>query len=422
MNQAPDPPVSDDTCQAAERSKTPEPPGRILVVDDTPISLELLAEMLSERGYIVRTAGNGTTALESAAADPPELILLDVNMPDLSGYEVCRRLKQDPKLADIPVIFISALHETVDKVKAFDVGAVDYLTKPFHLEEVLARVANHLRLLRYRRAIREQNQKLRRALDDLSRARDRIRQYASRLEADEEAGKRVQFRLLPQDGKTLGAYRFQWRLMPSMVVSGDFVDYFDLDGDLIGFYIADVSGHGVASAFVTVLVKAYVNHAFEDYRRGRSDVLANPARFLGALNDELLRESLGKHVALFYGVLERQRPVLRAANAGQFPFPILASSGAARYLEAKHPPAGLFPDARYRDIEVTLPETCQLTMFSDGALDLMPGDGLQEQLRLLRELAGDADTDIAAIAERLRRLAPEELPDDVAILRISRGS
>lgn len=123
----------------------------ILAVDDTPASLRLLTDILSAEGYQVRSAINGELALSAAAMLPPQLVLLDVTMPVMSGFEVCQRLKQDPKLKDVPVIFVSALSEMPDKLKGFDIGGVDYVTKPFQREELLARVRTHLELhhLRY---------------------------------------------------------------------------------------------------------------------------------------------------------------------------------------------------------------------------------------------------------------------------------
>jgi putative two-component system response regulator len=118
----------------------------ILAVDDTPASLRLLTDILSGEGYSVRSAINGELALKAAMAQPPQLILLDVNMPGMDGFEVCRRLKQEQKLHDVPVIFVSALSETPDKLKGFDIGGVDYVTKPFQREELLARVRTHLEL------------------------------------------------------------------------------------------------------------------------------------------------------------------------------------------------------------------------------------------------------------------------------------
>ncbi|MES9990823.1 MAG: HD domain-containing phosphohydrolase [Candidatus Thiodiazotropha sp.] len=118
----------------------------ILAVDDTPASLRLLTEILAAEGYLVRSAINGELALNAAIAQPPKLILLDVNMPGMDGFEVCHRLKQEPDLNEIPVIFVSALSEMPDKLKGFEIGGVDYVTKPFQRDELLARVQTHLQL------------------------------------------------------------------------------------------------------------------------------------------------------------------------------------------------------------------------------------------------------------------------------------
>src|SRR5438552_9399809 len=123
-------------------------PASILVVDDTSANLQVLAGMLKDRGYKVRPVPGGKLALQAARRDPPDLILLDINMPDMDGYEVCEHLKADDRLKGIPVIFISALTEQLDKVKSFATGGVDYLTKPFQMEEPHARVETHLKLRR----------------------------------------------------------------------------------------------------------------------------------------------------------------------------------------------------------------------------------------------------------------------------------
>ena len=139
--------------------RTRETP-RILVVDDTPQNLQLLEAMLRDQGYRVFALPNGEMALKAVLKDQPDLILLDVLMPGLDGYEVCSRLKADPQFADTPVIFLSALSEPLDKVKGFQCGGVDYVTKPFQVEEVLARVETHLKLRRLQRELRAQNARL----------------------------------------------------------------------------------------------------------------------------------------------------------------------------------------------------------------------------------------------------------------------
>jgi len=145
-----------------EQRLSREDVSNVIVVDDTPANLQLLTGMLKERGYKVRPVPSGKLALQAAKNDPPDLILLDVMMPEMDGYEVCKQLKADEKLKEIPVIFISALNETMDKVRAFTVGGVDYVTKPFQFGEVDARVRTHLELQRQRRKLNENYEHLRR--------------------------------------------------------------------------------------------------------------------------------------------------------------------------------------------------------------------------------------------------------------------
>ncbi|MDD5249783.1 MAG: response regulator [Rhodocyclaceae bacterium] len=136
----------------------PASSGDVLIVEDTPASLQLLSDLLTHAGYAARRARDGKIALLSAQAEPPELILLDVRMPDIDGYEVCRRLKADPRTHDVPVIFLSALRDTEDKVLAFQVGAADYIAKPYQPDEVLARVRTHIELGRLRARLEERVQ------------------------------------------------------------------------------------------------------------------------------------------------------------------------------------------------------------------------------------------------------------------------
>jgi two-component system, sensor histidine kinase and response regulator len=133
----------------------------VLVVDDTPANLSLLCGMLKERGYRVRPVPSGDLALDAAWSDPPDLVLLDISMPEMDGFEVCRRLKADPRSAEIPVVFLTAHTEPTEKVKAFALGGVDYVTKPFQIEEVHARVATHIELSFQKRELKESYDRLR---------------------------------------------------------------------------------------------------------------------------------------------------------------------------------------------------------------------------------------------------------------------
>jgi len=148
--------------------------GIVLIVDDTPANLGVLSDMLASAGYKVRPAPSGRLALRAAKNDPPDMILLDINMPEMNGFEVCNRLKADDKLRSIPVLFISALTETKDKIKAFESGGLDYITKPFQAEEVLARVNTHLESRRYQTELMEKSMALQKALDELKAAQGKL--------------------------------------------------------------------------------------------------------------------------------------------------------------------------------------------------------------------------------------------------------
>lgn len=156
-------------------NEPPEPHrGNILVVDDTPNNLRLLSAMLTEQGYEVRRVISGQMALKTAEANPPDLILLDIKMPDMNGYEVCQRLKANPRTQEIPVIFISALDEVIDKVKAFAVGGVDYITKPFSEEEVFVRVENSLTIRKLQKQLQAQNERLKQEILERQQVEDKL--------------------------------------------------------------------------------------------------------------------------------------------------------------------------------------------------------------------------------------------------------
>ncbi|MEH2267464.1 MAG: ATP-binding protein [Nostoc sp.] len=150
------------------------PKADILVIDDTPENLNLLSAMLTEQGYKVRSVTKGSTGLRGANAVPPDLILLDVNMPEMNGYEVCQHLKTNDRTREIPVIFISALGDVLDKVKAFAVGGVDYITKPFQLEEVLARIENHLTIWKLQQQLQAQNERLQQEIHERTKAEEKF--------------------------------------------------------------------------------------------------------------------------------------------------------------------------------------------------------------------------------------------------------
>ncbi|MBE9223862.1 response regulator [Phormidium sp. LEGE 05292] len=175
--------------QQQKPQSNPQTAPNILIVDDTPDNLRLLSTMLTGQGYYVRKAINGQIALKATEMSPPDLILLDVNMPLMNGYEVCQALKANPNTCKIPVIFISALDQVIDKIKAFEVGGVDYITKPFQLEEVLARINNQLNQKKLSEQLEYKNQQLQAEISDRKKAEIKIRLLLAATQAISRAEK-----------------------------------------------------------------------------------------------------------------------------------------------------------------------------------------------------------------------------------------
>jgi sigma-B regulation protein RsbU (phosphoserine phosphatase) len=231
------------------------PDTTILVVDDSPVNLRLVVRTLEGRGYRLLAAKSGRAAIDIARRTRPDLILLDVMMPEMDGFEVCRALKADPVTKDAIVMFLSALGEVSDKVAGLELGAADYITKPIQAEEVLARVANHVARQHLAREVR--------------RSRDR-------LEHELASAGAMQRRILPAklpsgQGATFAAY-----YRTSLYAGGDYYDVLVLPDGRYGVFVADVSGHGAPAAIVMAMIRAAV-HAY----RGAS---CTPAAMLLNIN------------------------------------------------------------------------------------------------------------------------------------------
>ena len=358
--------------------------------------------LLQQRGYEVLVAGDGGEALAVAKEGSPEVVLMDLQMPRMGGLEALGEFSR--QFPDLPVIIVSGTGDINTVIEALRLGASDYLIKPVGDGSTLIhRIETNLE----RSRLKLQKRELQRQLE----------LHLERMREDEEAGRRIQTRLSPATDWPFGPYRFDYRVIPSLVLSGDMPDYFRVDDRFAVFYCADVAGHGVPSALVTVLVKGLIAKYFEHYRNLSDPLVLEPDRLLLQLNKELLEARLDKHLTLFYGVLDGHTNRLRYSNGGHYPPPILFTPGGVQTLEQESMAVGLFPFAQFETATLSLPETFRLVLFSDGALDALALPSVEAKLACLRQMG--TRNALARFVGEVK--ANKELPDDFAFLSVIRG-
>ena len=265
----------------------------------------------------------------------------------------------------------------------------------------------------------ELGKRIRAALERTRPSDIRIAGQLASLERDQRAGRYIQQRILPRSPLAIGAYRLAHQVRPSMILSGDFVDYFRIGEDHFVFYIADVSGHGASSALVTVILKNFSRRLRREYR---PRMLKRPGEMLATLNRELLDQDLGKHVAMFIGVVDLRANAVTYANAGHFPHAIHAGGGRARRLECRGKPVGLFDNVDYDVAEAPLAAGESVVAFSDGVLEVMPEQDLTAKEARLVACAASHAPDVAALWDAVGVVRGSTGPDDMTCLVVARAA
>jgi sigma-B regulation protein RsbU (phosphoserine phosphatase) len=395
--------MSHDQADAPKEPALSSSKGNILIVDDTPANLRLLSKMLAEQGYRVRPVPDGPLALAATRAEPPDLILLDIRMPEMNGYEVCEHLKADAQTRDIPIIFISALDATQDKVRAFTVGGVDYVTKPFQFEEVLARVETHLALRKLQKQLQDANRKMARELA--------------------LAGE-VQASFLPRELPHIPGLQLSVTLKPARETSGDFYDVNLLPNGRLGILVADVVDKGVGAALFMALSWILIRTYAAEYP-------TQPELVLSAVNRRILKDTnANQFVAVFYGILDPATGTLVYCNAGHCPpYLVSAQSGEdVRKLIRTGVPLGIFEDETWEQGVVQLAPGDVLVLYTDGITEaqneqeaFFGEDRLLESVRAsLGHPAQDIQDAIITDIHKFMDDAPQF--DDIALAVVVRDS
>lgn len=330
----------------------------LLLVDDDPENIRIVHSILSGT-YKIHVAMNGTKALELAKAETaPDLILLDVVMPNRDGYEVCSQLKADPKTRDIPVIFLTGKTEIADETRGFDVGAVDYIHKPFSPPIVKARVQTHL---------------------SLRDARETVARQLLAINSELETARGVQLSILPQEMPQVQGLEITARYLPMSSVAGDFYDFIAVDDNSLGVLIADVSGHGLSSA----LIASMLQNALSSMSLHASD----PARVLSGLNQALYGRFRNNFVTAAYLFLDLEMNTARYAGSAHPPILLwrARTREVTEYLN-NGLMLGPFLDSIYSNTTFTLEQGDKILLITDGILEVKNSSGIEFGITRLKQI------------------------------------
>lgn len=362
----------------------------ILIVDDEVPNLQLLTQLLSEAGYQVRPATSPRLALKSALAKPPNLILLDVKMPEMDGFELCRRLKSNAATKDIPVIFLSSLRDTGDKVRGLQLGALDYVSKPFQPKEVIARVDTHLTIHRLRREVQNQRDQLEHELEVVSE---------------------VQRRLLPKRLPKIEGLNLAVHYETSRYAGGDYYDIIEITDNQWGIMVADAEGHSSPAAVLMAMTCSLL-HSY-------SEPPTDPAKVLTYINRTLCKLAEPSFVTALYAVFDANLRTLRFARAGHPP-PMIFRHDENKSLELAGEAIyamGIQPYDHLPVEETRLGSGDRVLLYTDGVTERFDIEGnIYGGNRLLKLLATDAANNprqiLDTIIEDVQRFAGGRPPDD----------
>jgi serine phosphatase RsbU (regulator of sigma subunit) len=369
----------------------------VLLVDDEPANIQIVNSILKDT-YKTRIATSGAKALELASQEPaPDLILLDVMMPEMDGYEVCSRLKSADHTRDIPVIFLTGQTEIEDETKGFNVGAVDYIHKPFSPAVVQARVHTHLVL----RGIRAQ-----------------LASQLQTIQSEMNTARQIQLSILPREIPAIKGLDISARYLPMTSVAGDFYDFIAIDEKRIGILVADVSGHGMPAALISSMLKIALD--------GQTKHAADPARVLDGLNQALCGKFQGHFVTAVYVVVDTERECLRYAGAGHPPLILMDhSTGEAHDFLENGLFLGYFPDASYTAMEIPFKAGDCGVLYTDGIPEMTDPSDEQFGLERLKQFLQDnhdlsAGQFVDALLDELSRwsnlASGREAEDDITLL------
>jgi sigma-B regulation protein RsbU (phosphoserine phosphatase) len=408
----------------------PRPP-LALIAEDSRIQAKVLERRLMQAGYAVRVAFDGAAAVDMAREQKPDVIVSDIEMPKMSGYDFCRAVKQDPRLRDVPVILLSTLADAEDIIRGLDAGADNYVTKPYDPAYLLARIeavrslplsndrgeeeeipvtlagrtykvrsgrqqALNLLVSTFENAV-EKNRELHRMNEQLTLAKEKLSQWNTELQSlnqkletanermsrDLHAAARVQQSLLPAGRPEIAGVELAWKYTPCEELAGDFLNCFPLDDTHVAMYVVDVSGHGAASSLLAVAIsRMLTSHSspssllsYRDPMTGELRVTP-PSKVAEELNRRFPMEAQdGLYFTICYAVLNTKTGLLRYVSGGHPPLVHLPKGGKPAFLGAENLPIGIAEDIPFDEAKLEIGKGDRIYFYSDGV-----PEGMNERL------------------------------------------
>ncbi|MDG1232587.1 MAG: fused response regulator/phosphatase [Pseudomonadales bacterium] len=375
---------------------------QLLIISESAETEEMRLR-LAEGGFNAVTIVDYPNALPSIGSNLPDLILLTIE-PGHSSFSLVDKIHRQFPRVTIVMVATNIAEEAVGGY--LQAGASDYIYYVGAQKELLVHVVMHNLECHINAAA--------------VAASEETSSMLQRLERDQRSGFRVQQAMLPDSPTSIRGITFNHQLYPSLIMSGDFIDYFELVDGKIAFYIADVSGHGASSAFITVLLKSLSRRLLDEFGRYLST-----AEILSWINAELMQWKLEQHVTMFFGIIDEENNFLEYSNAAHFPGTILCFDQGAKFLEIGGQPLGLYSEPVYQVHHVDLPENYSIVMFSDGVFEILPQGTLEAKEEHLlsvvkcqqsgENLAGMVN----GLVDDLGVLSASAIPDDIAVFTVA---
>ncbi|MDC9719288.1 MAG: SpoIIE family protein phosphatase [Gammaproteobacteria bacterium] len=385
---------------------------QILIVASDLDLKHIITQHYATHAYHVTATNDPLHALDYLTNEAVNLVLFQYHEdPTLTALlqdmlELC---------AQVPLIVLTKINRIEAVTNMLRLGVTDVFNLPLtSMNELDQSVARHVK----RSSLFYENMQYRQELEIVYR---QVNKNLAELQQDQLAGRLIQQRMMPPENCSINGLTLQRYMKSSLYLSGDFVDHIPLDEDRILFYLADVSGHGASSAFLTVLLKNITNRLAREYLESNGKDVILPAKVVTQINCELLDFDIDKHMTIFMGIMDRNNHMLTYCVGGHLPMPLLSQNNEVKYLSGLGSglPVGLFEDPKYVDLEQPLEPDFKLLVSSDGIFEVLPCDQLTDKEEQLRTMYQQSGSSLSGLIDVLKLETLDIVPDDIALLSMA---